>query len=59
MSVAETLAKAQAYVDRYVIEYGNNHYHSGIEQWNTEVMPLLEKAGLRQPLAVAPQRLAA
>ena len=124
VSVAETLAKAQAYVDRYVIEYGNNQacdnivkepgiqtgictperaeqfryhfkggwagfplvgtpqmmvdhlgmladagldgiclswldYHSGIEQWDTEVMPLLEKAGLRQPLAVAPQRLAA
>lgn len=24
-------------------------YNSGINQWNAEVMPLLEKAGLRQP----------
>jgi alkanesulfonate monooxygenase SsuD/methylene tetrahydromethanopterin reductase-like flavin-dependent oxidoreductase (luciferase family) len=24
-------------------------YNSGIKQWNAEVMPLLEKAGLRQP----------
>ena len=24
-------------------------YHSGIQQWNAEVMPLLEKSGLRAP----------
>lgn len=114
VSVAETMAEAKAYVDRYVIEHGDDvacenivkelgiqtgiftpeqaeqfryhfkagwagfplvgtpqhivehldmlseagldgiclswlDYHSGIQQWNAEVMPLLEKAGLRQP----------
>lgn len=113
VSVADTLAKAKAYVDRYVIEYGDDvacenivkelgiqtgiftpeqadqfryhfkagwagfplvgtppmivdqlamlseagldgiclswlDYHSGIQQWNAEVMPLLERAGLRE-----------
>ena len=114
VSIAETLAKAQSYVDRYAVEYGDDvacdnivkelgiqtgiftpeqaeefRYHfkggwagfplvgtpemmvghlemlseagidgvclswldyaSGIKQWNAEVMPLLEKAGLRVP----------
>ncbi|WP_198083454.1 LLM class flavin-dependent oxidoreductase [Variovorax sp. E3] len=124
VSVAQTLAKAQQYVDRYVLEYGDDEacenivkelgiqtgiftpeqaeqfryhfkagwagfplvgtpqmmvdhlgmlseagvdgvclswldYNSGIKQWNAEVMPLLEKAGLRQAYAPAAMKLAA
>lgn len=123
VSVAETLARAQASVDRYVLEYGDNEacdnivkelgiqtgiftpeqaeqfryhfkagwagfplvgtpgmivdqlgmladagldgiclswldYAGGIRQWNAEVMPLLEQAGLRAPVTAA-ERLAA
>jgi alkanesulfonate monooxygenase SsuD/methylene tetrahydromethanopterin reductase-like flavin-dependent oxidoreductase (luciferase family) len=121
VSVAESLAKAKAYVDRYVIEYGDDHacenivkelgiqtgiftpeqadqfryhfkagwagfplvgtpamvvdqlgmlceagldgiclswldYSEGIRQWNAEVMPLLEKSGLREPLVPPAQK---
>jgi hypothetical protein len=34
-------------------------YNSGIKQWNAEVMPLLERAGLREPYAPAASKLAA